>query len=230
MSGRITAMPIDYSTALNALDQAYGGLTELATGLERRDLLRPTRCFGWLLVDVLFHVLCDAQRALVALANPVPGPADRDLATYWTGFPEPGDPMVGIWWTRRSAAAFRDGTGVVRLWMETAPAVVRAAGRAEPSGYVATQGHVLAVPDLLVTLVTEAVIHHLDMAVDLPGVCAPGGAAAAGAAVTLDAILGGVRPPWPVEEYLLKGSGRLALTDQDGAVLGSAAARFPLLG
>jgi hypothetical protein len=29
------------------------------------DLQRPTRCRGWLVADLLFHVLCDAQRALV---------------------------------------------------------------------------------------------------------------------------------------------------------------------
>jgi hypothetical protein len=221
---------VDYPVALDALDHAYGDLTELATGLDRRDLLRPTRCFGWLVVDVLFHVLCDAQRALVALASPVPGPSDRDLVTYWSGFPKPADPMVETWWTRRSAATFRDGTGVVRLWAETAPAVVRAAGAADPAGYLATQGYVLAVPDLLVTLVTEAVIHHLDVTVDLPAAAAPTDRAMAVAASTLDGLLGGPRPPWPTGEYLLKGSGRLPLTDPDRAALGPAAARFPLLG
>jgi hypothetical protein len=184
--------------------------------------------------DVLFHLLCDAQRALVALAGPASGPPDRDFISYWTGFvAEADDPAPAAWWVRRSTAAFRDGTGVVTLWRETAPAAVRAAGRADPDGYVTTQGHVLAVPDFLVTLVTEAVIHHLDMIVRLPWAPGPEPEAAALATRTLDGLLGsagGFRPDsWTAEEYLLKGTGRAALSARDRDVLGEAAERFPLL-
>jgi hypothetical protein len=222
---------MDYPTALRSLDRAYSDLTAFATGLDARDLLRPTRCFGWQVVDVLFHTLCDAQRALVALATPVPGPPDRDHVTYWSQFDaHDEDPLAGLWWTRRSTAAFRDGTGVVTIWADTAPAVVRAAGRADPDGHLGTQGYVLAVPDLLVTLVTEAVIHHLDMLVDLPSTAAPAPEALATASSTLDGLLGDGAPKgWTTEEYLLKGSGRIPLTDRDRAALGANAARFPLI-
>jgi len=225
------ALVPDFATALAALDRTYTGVTALVTGLSRHDLLARTRCHGWVVADVLYHLLCDAQRALVALATPVPGPPDRDFVTYWSGFDEPEEPIAGTWWTKRSTAAFRDGTGVVRIWAETAPAVVRAAGRADPPGYLGTQGHVLPVPDLLVTLVTEAVIHHLDMTVDLPSAAGPDAASMTLAASTLDGLLaGGPSPHWSSEEYLLKGSGRVPLTDADRAALGAEAARFPLLG
>src|SRR5205814_8994710 len=141
-----------------------------------------------------------------------PGPPDRDFVTYWTGFAaESDDPAAAAWWVRRSTAAFRDGTGVVALWQETAPAAVRAAGRADPDGHITTQGHVLAVPDFLATLVTEAVIHHLDMTVHLTGTPDPDPRAVALATRTLDGLLGagGSRPDaWTAEEYLLKGTGR----------------------
>ncbi|MFU8851309.1 hypothetical protein ACNAW0_10055 [Micromonospora sp. SL1-18] len=100
----------------------------------------------------------------------------------------------------RSTAAFERPSGVVRLWCDTAPAAVRAAGAAvhgtDPHGSVATQGHVIAVPDLLATLTTEAVVHHLDLVVDLPDAPPPGAVALGVAVATVDGLLsdGAVRP------------------------------------
>jgi hypothetical protein len=230
---KIVHMPVDSGTTLLALDRAYAAVTALTAGLDRDDLLRFTRCRGWVVADVVFHLLCDAQRALVALASPHPGPADRDFVNYWTGFAaEADDPTPGAWRVRRSAAAFRDGTGAVTLWTETAPAAVRAAGRADPGGYITTQGHVLAVPDFLATLATEAVIHYLDMTVDLPAAPPPPIDALEIATYTMDGLIGDdAMPPadWDAPEYLLKASGRVPLTDRDRATLGDAAGWFPLL-
>lgn len=226
-------MRIDYRDAVDALDRAYGGVSALTERLSRHDLLAATRCHGWVVADVLFHLLCDAQRALVTLATPVAGPPDRDAVTYWPGFAaEADDPTPAAWWVRRSASAFRDGSGAATLWLETAPAAVRLAARADPDGCVATQGHVLAVPDFLATLVTEAVIHHLDLTVQLTGMPAPDPVAVALTERTLDGLLGpATRRPaaWTSEEYLLKATGRVALSEADRQSLGPAADRFPLL-
>ena len=225
-------MTIDHRTALGAFRQAYGGVTALVGGLSGADLLAFSRCRGWVVADVLFHLLGDAQRSLVALASPAPGPPDRTFVSYWTGFPPEQDHVPGAWSVRRAAAALGDGAAVAELWRETAPAAVRAAASADPAGSITTQGLVLAVPDFLATLVTEAVIHHLDMTVDLPAAPAPGPEAVALAARTLDGLLGadGPRPAgWTTEEYLLKGTGRHPLSDQDRAALAGTAGRFPLL-
>jgi hypothetical protein len=226
-------MSEEYGAALLALDRAYGSFTAVAGGLDRRDLLRPTRCHGWLVVDLVFHLLCDAQRALVALATPHPGPPDRDSVSYWAGIAaHAGDPALSAWWIRRSASAFHDAAGPVALWTETAPAAVRAARGADPDGHVATQGHVLAVPDFFTTLATEAVIHYLDLIVDLPGAPPPPPEALAAGTSTMDGLLGDdAMPPaeWDATEYLLKASGRVPLTDRDRAALGDAAGWFPLL-
>jgi hypothetical protein len=70
--------------------------------VSQTDLLAFFRCRGWVVVDVLFHVLCNAQRALVALASPVPGPPDRDFVSYWTVFAfEADDPAAAAWPDRR---------------------------------------------------------------------------------------------------------------------------------
>jgi uncharacterized protein (TIGR03083 family) len=220
-----------YESSLAGLRGAYGGLTELAAGLDDDALVRPSRCRGWTVVDVLFHLTCDAQRALVAFATPAAGPPDVDHVSYWAPYqPERPGSRAQAWWVRRSASAFERPTGVVRLWADTAPAAVRAAAIADPHGYLATQGHVLRVPDFLATLVTEAVIHHLDMTVDLPA-AGPVARDAMGVALcTMDGLLGGGRPGlWMPEDYLLKATGRVALDERDRSALGETADRFPLL-
>lgn len=226
-------MVVDYSTARRRLAKAYEGIDRLATTLTRDDLLEFSRCRGWIVADVL----CDAQRALIALASPHPGPPDRDFVSYWRGFAADCDPIPGAWSIKRSAAAFRDGLGSVALWQETAPAAVRAAGAADPDGYVTTQGHVLAVPDFLMTLATEAAIHHLDMTVHLRAAPAPDPDALAAAIDTLDGLarIAGAeavndgrpgRPPnWSAEEYVLKATGRIPLTPDEVA----ATSGYPLL-
>lgn len=224
---------IPYITALDALTCAYGGISNLAASVSRTDLLAPSRCRGWVVADVLFHQLGDAQRALAAFATPVDGPSDRDLVSYWTGFAEDAtaagvDPVAGIWATKRATAAYKDGRGGVLMWSDTAPAAVRAAGRADPNGCIATQGHVLAVPDFIATLVTEAVIHHLDMIVDLPGQAEPADAAVAVATQTIDGLLdrrspGATCPAgWTAKQYLLRATGREPAT-------GPLADLFPVL-
>ncbi|MFI5834355.1 maleylpyruvate isomerase N-terminal domain-containing protein [Micromonospora sp. NPDC051300] len=219
-----------------ALAQAYGGITAAVTPLDDAGLQRPTRCRGWVVADLLFHVLCDAQRALVALASPAPGPADVDDVSYWRAFSSGDDDGAGAkhaWWARRSAAAFDRPTGVVRIWSDTAPAAARAAAAAHPDGYVTTQGHVLRVPDLLATLTTEAVVHHLDLVVDLPDAPRPAADPTRVAVTTMDGLLPdeAVRPAgWDDHEYLLKATGRVPLTDRDRFELGEAAGWVPLLG
>lgn len=221
-----------------ALAQAYDGIIRVVADLDDGDLQRPTGCRGWLVADLLFHVLCDAQRALVALASPAPGPADVDQVSYWRSFPPGGeaDGARHAWWARRSASAFDRPSGVVRLWSDTAPAAVRAAAAAvhgaDPDRCVTTQGHVIRVPDLLATLTTEAVLHHLDLVVDLPDAPRPGAAAVAVTRATLDGLRADAPRPagWDDEEYLLKATGRRPLSDVDRRELGPAVERFPLLG
>ncbi|MEV4754010.1 maleylpyruvate isomerase N-terminal domain-containing protein [Micromonospora sp. NPDC049559] len=213
---------------------AYDGITAAVAPLDDADLQRPTRCRGWLVSDLLFHLNLDAQRALVALASPAEGPADVDQVSYWTAVGNGSDDGGRhATWVRRSASAFERPSGVVRLWRDTAPAAVRAAGAADPDGFVTTQGHVLRVSDLVATLVTEAVIHHLDLVVELPDAPTPDPRATRVALATVDGLLGADVPRpagWSDVEYLLKASGRLPLDAVERAALGGAADRFPLVG
>jgi len=219
-------------TAPGVLSAAYGGITAVVAPLAGDDLLRPTRCRGWLVADLLFHVLCDAQRALVTFASPADGPSDVDAVSYWQTFAAPASPDQHAWWIRRSAAAFASPRAIVGLWTDTAPAAVHAAERADPTAFVATQGHVLTVEDFIATLATEAAIHHLDLIVDLPDAAPPTDTALAAAVSTMDGLLTDdvVRPNgWTDADYLLKASGRIPLDARDRVELGEAAGWFPLL-
>jgi uncharacterized protein (TIGR03083 family) len=219
----------------SALEAAYSGLTGVVADLDDLDLLLPSGCRGWSIADLMLHVTLDAQRALVALATPSDATPDVDFVSYWRGFPGAGDPDASFahgQWVRRSAAAFHRPTGIVDRWTETAAAAARAAGTANPDGRIATQGHVLTVPDFLATLVTEAVIHHLDAIVALPGTPEPAPEAAALALATLSGLASpdGLPASWSGPETLRKGSGRQALDDADRRTLGVRAELFPLLG
>ncbi|WBB65810.1 maleylpyruvate isomerase N-terminal domain-containing protein [Micromonospora sp. WMMD812] len=218
-----------------ALAQAYQGITEVVADLDDDELQRPTRCRGWLVDDLLFHLLCDAQRALVTLASPAAGPADVDDVSYWQAASTGGDDLGArhARWVRRSAAAFDRPSGLVRYWSDTASAAVRAAAAADPTEHVATQGHVLRVADFLATLTTEAVVHHLDLVLDLPAAPLPGPLASGVAVTTMDGLLSdeAVRPvAWDDHEFLLKAAGRVPLSDRDRLELGEVAGWFPLLG
>lgn len=220
-------------TGADLLRHQYEAITDLVTDLDERAFLTPTRCTGWTVQDLLFHVLLDAQRALVAFATPADGEPDRDLVTYWTEFnPTTAGPSEfdHLRFVRRSAAAYTRTDSLVRHWRDISAAAARAAAGC-PHERVATQGHVLTVPDFVATLVTEAAVHQLDMTVGLPDAPAPPSAALGIVRRTLDGLLGTPPPAhWDDVTYVLKGTGRLPLDAADRAALDGAADRIPLFG
>jgi len=160
-----------------ALEAIYSQVTDLAGSLTEATALQPSRCVGWAIGDVLYHLLMDARRALITLATPADQEPDTDAVTYWRPFSpyahEPGGPDAAS--AARHARHVRIVASAYPIqflageWRETAEAAVRAA-RACPYPVVATQGRTLSTDDFLATLVTEATIHYLDMtmALDAP--------------------------------------------------------------
>lgn len=219
--------------ALLAMTTAYRLITTTVAERPDTDLMRPTRCTGWAVIDVLYHVLLDAQRALVALASPVEKVADTDYITYWRSFANAAHPSSAAHAraVRVAAAAFRPQT-VVQMWQETSEAAIRAARACASDSTLTTQDHTLALPDLLATFAVEACVHQIDMAVDLPNAPVAEGMPLELVRRTLDGLLGaGVpRPAWGDRDYALKGTGRLPLIDGERTVLTPVVGRFPLLG
>ncbi|GAA3956523.1 maleylpyruvate isomerase N-terminal domain-containing protein [Actinoplanes auranticolor] len=220
-------------TLAAALTAAYAGVTTVVRDLDDFDLLLPSGCRGWTVCDLLLHLSLDPQRALVAFATPADGPADTDYVTYFRSFPGAGESsaIAHAQWVRRTASAFTRPSGVVERWTETVAAAGYAAGRADPASLIRTQNLVLPVPDFIATLVTEAVIHHLDLIVSLPDAPDPAPEAVAIAMSTVDGLAGGdgLPPHWSEREALLKCSGREELTAGDREALGERAELFPLL-
>jgi len=168
---------LDRAAVLDALDAVYRNVTAVTGGLGEADLMRPSRCAGWAVADVLYHELLDARRALRTFASPADRPPDRDYVSYWTGYAPGGaadhaeESAAHARYVRIAAAAYPPGA-LAWEWSETAAAAGRA-GRACAHPAVTTQGHVLTVTDFAATLAVEAAVHYLDLTVALPGAPAP---------------------------------------------------------
>jgi Mycothiol maleylpyruvate isomerase N-terminal domain len=222
--------PLELGAGRDAMIAAYLNLSAAVAGLTAEDMMRPTRCAGWAVADVLFHQLADARRALRVFATPADGAADVDDVTYWTAW-SPGGPGYAedARHVRISASAYGDGE-LAWDWTETAGAACRAAA-ACPHERVATQGHVLRTADFAATLAVEAAVHYLDLTAGLPTAPAPEPAPLALVRRVLDGLAGEPGPAgWDDTEYALKGTGRAPLTDADRELLGPVAARYPLFG
>ena len=215
---------------LDALASAYEGVAEAVEGREERDFLRPTRCTGWAVGDLLFHMLLDAERALRAFASPADGDPDVDYASYWEPWSAADDQALDhARFVRLSASAHRSLATIAIRWNDASSAALRAARAADPSGYVSTQGHVLAVPDFVATLVVEAAVHHLDLVLDLPEASGPGELPLRFVRVTVEAMLGrSVEMDWDEATLALKATGRAELTGAERDNLGALADRFPV--
>ena len=223
---------MDAEHARVAMTASYRAVTVDVERLDEQELSCPSRCLGWTRADLLYHLLLDAQRALVTFATPAVGLADVDFVSYWAPF-RPGAEGYDAHarFVRRAAAAYSGDRVIVAQWRETAAAAAHAAAALPAEARVATQGHVLAAGDFLATLAVEATIHHLDLVAggpDLAGPCAQGLAVAR---ETFDGILGRpIQTSWDDVGYALRAGGRVQLTADDRACLGALADRFPLLG
>jgi uncharacterized protein (TIGR03083 family) len=216
---------LDLAQAVAALDAEYSAIDGVVGAMGAEELAEPSGCRGWSRADLLFHMLLDAQRALVTLHSPVPGPPDEDFVSYWRGFSSSDErAQAHARFVRTVAAAHSSPKGIVGRWLETS-AAARDAASAAVAGFVTTQGHVLATADFVATLVVEATVHHLD----LVGAPPPPAAALELTTATLDGLLGAPRPPaWDDVTYLRKATGREALTEEDRAALGAAASSVPV--
>ena len=193
---------------------SYRAVTADLERLDGHELSRPSRCLGWTRADLLYHLLLDAQRALVTFATPAAGMADVDFVSYWAPF-RPGAEGYDAHarFVRRAAAAYSSDRVIVAQWRETAAAAAHAAAALPAEAKVATQRHVLAAGDFLATLAVEATIHHLDLVAGDPDLAGPSAQGLAVARETFDGILGRPVPAsWDDVSYALRAGGRVQLT------------------
>jgi uncharacterized protein (TIGR03083 family) len=209
---------------------SYTAFAAALDGLGDDDSWAATGCTGWSVRDLTHHCAMDAVRGLVALHTPTTARPDQDAASYWEQ--RGGDPAgaaEGRRATRVAASMFLDWAPVRAFHRESARALVHAAEHARFGGSVRVQGHVLAVEDLLSTLVVEATVHHLDLIRHLDGSEGPSAAGLAEVRRVLTELW--EHEPlehWSDEHFALVGTGREELSAEERAALGAHAELLPL--
>lgn len=211
-------------TGDDLLEASYSSLLDALGEVHPEQAWAPTRCSGWSRQDLVHHLCADAQRALVALHTPDPGPADTDAVSYWSSWqPDPAEDP-GTRHTRIMASVWTFGP-LSAHYTETAHAVIVASNEREGHEVISTQGHGMTVDTLRSTLAVEATVHHLDLGVGQPS---PQGLAEVRR--VLDGLLGRAAPIGDDARYALVGTGRDQLTAEEAARWGPDAHRLPLFG
>ncbi|TXS44331.1 maleylpyruvate isomerase N-terminal domain-containing protein [Streptomyces sp. OR43] len=209
---------------------SWAALRTAVAGLPDEAFARPSGCTGWLVRDLVCHLVIDAQDVLITLATPVAAEPTRDAATYWevSATPPTGDdPLDAL--TVRLAAAYEE-PWLLRFHLDdVGSAAGRAAVLADPTGRVGTREEVFTVDAYLTTYVLEWTLHHLDLIAHLPDAAEPPPEGLARSRALLESIAGAAFPAsFSDRDALLIGTGRRAPTEAETARLGGLAARVPL--
>jgi hypothetical protein len=194
------------------------------------DFSKPSGCTGWLVRDLVCHLVIDAQDVLITLVTPADSEPTVDATTYWQLVEPPtgDDPLDAL--IPRLAAAYRE-PGLLKFHLDdVGSAAGRAARLADPALRVSTRDGVLTVGDYLSAYVLEWTLHHLDLVAHLPSSAEPPAETLAAARTALEKIAG---IPFPSSfsdtDALLIGTGRRPPTDAEKISLGNLATTIPFI-
>lgn len=200
-------------------------------GLPDEDFSQPSGCTGWLVRDLVCHLIIDAQDILITLVTPAATKPTRNAVTYWdvTRTPPAGDdPLDAL--TVRLAAAYQEPRLLKFHLDDIGSAAGRAAGLADPNLRVSTRDEVLTAGDYLCAYVMEWTLHHLDLIAHLPDAAEPPAEGLARSREMLEEIAGAAFPAsFSDKDALLAGTGRRAPAGAEKAALGELAAKLPLV-
>ncbi|TDC87773.1 maleylpyruvate isomerase N-terminal domain-containing protein [Actinomadura sp. 7K507] len=194
------------------------------------DYERPSGCTGWLVRDLVCHLVIDAQDVLITLVTPAETEPTADAVTYWDLVEPPTgeDPLDAL--IPRLAAAYVEPRLLKFHLDDVGSAAGRAAGLADPDARVSTQDKVLTVGDYLSAYVLEWTLHHLDLIAHLPSAAVPPAETLAAARAALEKIAG---TPFPAsfsdKNALLVGTGSRTPTGTETATLSEIPAKLPLI-
>ncbi|MBH5333417.1 maleylpyruvate isomerase N-terminal domain-containing protein [Streptomyces pactum] len=215
---------------MDLFSHSWAALRAAVAGLPGPHFERPSGCAGWLVRDLVCHLVIDAQDVLITLATPADAEPTRNAVTYWNLVEPPtgDDPLDAL--VVRLAAAYQD-PGLLTFHLDdVGSAAGRAASLADPALRVGTQGQVLTVSDYLSAYVLEWTLHHLDLTAHLPDVPGPPAEGLAHSRAMLEEIAQVVFPEsFSDADALLVGTGRRAPTAGERAALGEPAARLPFV-
>lgn len=214
---------------MDLFTRSWTALLSAVAELADEDFARPSGCAGWLVRDLVCHLVIDAQDVLITLVTPTEAEPTRDAVTYWDIVEPPsGDDPLDALIVRLAAAYEQPGLLTFHL-DDVGSAAGRAALLADRGLRVGTQGQVLTAGDYLDAYVLEWTLHHLDLVAHLSGAARPPAESLARSRELLEQITGLVFPPsFSDRDVLLVGTGRRQPTAAERAALGEpAAARLP---
>ncbi|TJZ57338.1 maleylpyruvate isomerase family protein [Streptomyces piniterrae] len=216
---------------MDLFSRSWAALRTAVAELTDEDFARPSGCTGWLVRDLVCHLVIDAQDVLITLATPAETEPTRDAVTYWEVADTPptgDDPLDAL--IVRLAAAYEEPWLLKFHLDDVGSAAGRAAELAYPGLRVGTRDIVLTAGDYLSAYVLEWTLHHLDLIAHLPDAAEP---PAEGLARTREMLEKIARTAFPAsfsdKDALLIGTGRRAPTEAEKAELGDLAAKLPLV-
>jgi hypothetical protein len=215
---------------VDLFSRSWTALRTAVDALSDEDWERPSGCAGWLVRDLVCHLVIDAQDVLITLVTPADAEPTVDADTYWTLVEPPTgeDPLDAL--VPRLAAAYGEPRWLKFHFDDVGSAAGRAAVLADPALRVSTRDEVLTAGDYLTAYVMEWTLHHLDLIAHLPSAAEPPAETLAAARASLERIAGTPFPAsFPDKDALLVGTGRRAPTDAERAALGGTAARIPFV-
>ncbi|MET8798297.1 maleylpyruvate isomerase N-terminal domain-containing protein [Nocardia sp. NPDC004568] len=216
---------------MDHFSRSWTALRTAVAGLADADFGRPSGCTGWLVRDLVCHLIIDAQDVLITLVTPTDKEPTRDAVTYWDIAETPptgDDPLDAL--TVRLAAAYGEPRLLELHLDDVGSAAGRAAVLADPDQRVSTRDEVLTAGDYLSAYVLEWTLHHLDLVAHLPHAEQPPEECLARSRELLEGIAGAAFPAtFSDRDALLLGTGRRAATADEQVALDESAAKFPLV-
>ncbi|AKU15618.1 maleylpyruvate isomerase N-terminal domain-containing protein [Luteipulveratus mongoliensis] len=216
---------------VDLFSRSWTALRTTVAGLSDADFAQPSGCAGWLVQDLVCHLVIDAQDVLITLVTPADTEPTHDAVTYWTVSQTPPtgyDPLDAL--IVRLAAAYEHPELLKFHLDDVGSAAGRAAELADPALRVSTQEMVLTAGDYLSAYVLEWTLHHLDLVAHLTDVTGPPPDALARTRAMLEQIAGASFPAsFSDADALLIGTGRRTPTAAETAELGDLAARLPFV-
>ncbi|CAM5487578.1 MULTISPECIES: maleylpyruvate isomerase N-terminal domain-containing protein [Streptomyces] len=216
---------------MDLFSRSWTALRTAVAELSDEDFARPSGCAGWLVRDLVCHLIIDAQDVLITLVTPADTEPTRDAVTYWEVAETPptgDDPLDAL--IVRLAAAYED-PGLLKFHLDDlGSAAGRAAELADPTVRVGTRDVVLTTGDYLSAYVLEWTLHHLDLIAHLPNAAEPPTEGLARTREMLEKIAGTTFPSsFSDKDALLIGTGRRTPTETEKAELGELAAKLPFV-
>jgi uncharacterized protein (TIGR03083 family) len=210
---------------------ASSALHAAVDALPDDEFAAPSGCSGWLIRDLVCHLVIDAQDVLITLATPTDEDATRDAYSYWSVasvVPDGDDPLDAL--VVRLAAAYREPRLLRHHFDDVFSAARRAAALADADRRVSTQGFVLTARDFLSAFVLEWTLHHLDLNAHRPQAPDPPSDTLGYARGMLQRIAGVEFPRSLGDADVLRiGTGRRAPTPAEVGALGGLTERIPFV-